>query len=233
MNAQSNIRTAEDADRLKMALLGPDLAFWTSEQKWGVGRLERLISQPTLASFKRGWDSYRQALDEGDAPAVEAIGSKMCLALRVMDAEATAAGHKPLAPDTWEAAMPDGRVLVVCRTEAEATAIQRAANGRRFTAGHDGGMAIEAASTETTLPVDLAVTIREQHEGRRLEVWTLAAIVRLVLKLGTLVPAEAPESIAWEGSLAHSGVRLPEMAAADIVKSGYPLDKPVMVALDF
>src|SRR4051812_30749899 len=126
MSAMRKLRTQEDSDRFRAALIPVDEAFWASEQKWGVGRLERIISPSTLAAYQRGWSAYRQALEDGDASALEAVGPKMIQALAVMDAEATAAGHKPLAPDTWEAALPDGRVLVVVRTNAEASAVLRA-----------------------------------------------------------------------------------------------------------
>lgn len=121
----SKIKTAEDRDRVVLALQPVDEAFRTSEAKWGVGRLERLVSATTLGSYKRGWDKYRQAVIDGDAATLEALGPKMIAALRFMDTEATAAGHAPLSVDRWEAATDDGRVLVVVRTQAEAHAIAR------------------------------------------------------------------------------------------------------------
>jgi hypothetical protein len=35
----NKIRTPEDNDRFRMALIPVDQAFWASEQKWGVGDL--------------------------------------------------------------------------------------------------------------------------------------------------------------------------------------------------
>lgn len=122
----NKIKTANDTDRLVLALAPADEAFRQSETKWGVGRLERLVSPATLNSYKRGWDKYRVAVVDGDAAAVEALAPKMIAALRYMDAEATAAGHAPLSVDRWEAATDDGRVLVVVRTQAEAHAVAQA-----------------------------------------------------------------------------------------------------------
>src|ERR1700722_3354922 len=107
MSPLNRIRSPEDSARFMAALRPVDQAFFANEQKWGVGRLERIISQPPFAAFQRGWDAYRVALDEADAEALEVIGPKMIAALPFMDAEATAAGHQPLAPDTWEAPLPD------------------------------------------------------------------------------------------------------------------------------
>lgn len=209
----NKIRTADDSNRYRLALVAPDQAFFASEQKYGVGRLERLVSTNTLSAYQRGWDAYRAALDDGDADALEIVGPKMIAALTFMDAEATEAGHKPLAPETWEAPLPDGRVLCVVRSQAEASAVIRASN------------ASDGQVYETTLPPDLAVTIRSQHEGRALVVVTLEEIGRL------LAMAEAKAfGTAWEGTPAHSGVQQGEMAAYDLSRSGYPLDNPIPAA---
>ena len=82
----------------------------------------------------------------------------MVAALAYMDAEAVGPVIKPLDVSTWEAALPDGRVMVVVRSQAEASAVVRASR------------AADGLSYETTLPPDLAVTVRSQHEGRALVV---------------------------------------------------------------
>lgn len=207
MIPQSKIRTPEDNDRLTRALIPVDEAFFQSEQRYGVGRLERLVSPATLASYRRGWDAWRAALESGDPDMAEAIGPKMIAAIRFMEREADAAGAQPLAPDVWEAPMGDGVVLVVARTTAEASHLIRANHG-------------EAASYETTLPPDLAVTIRNTHVGRALVVVTLAEIVRLMRAQETGLFGTK-----WEGTPAVTGRQLDEMAAHDHVRSGYPLDK--------
>ena len=127
MNA---IRTSYDRDRLVLALQPVDEAFRASESRWGVARLERLVNPTTLASYRRGWTAYRQAITDGDASAVEELGPKMIQALAFMDREATTLGHQPLSVTAWEAATADGRVLVVVRTQAEAHALARAPDGR-------------------------------------------------------------------------------------------------------
>jgi len=217
MSAARKLRTSDDNDRFRRALIPVDEAMWASEQKYGVGRLERLVSPATLAAYQRGWSAYRLALEEGDAAAVEQIGPKMIQALVVMDAEATQAAHKPLAPDTWEADMGDGVTLVVVRTNAEASAVLRASRAP--------GEASDGASYETTLPPDLAVTVRDQHEGRALVVITMAEIVRLLRAQETGLWGTK-----WEGTPAPSGRQQDEMAAHDMARSGYPMSEPLTVA---
>ena len=207
----TRLRSPEEHDRFRLSLVPIDQAFHASEQRWGVGRLERLVSPSTLAAYKRGWDQYRAAIEAGDGEAAEAIGPKMIAALKFMDAEATAAGHQPLTPDVWETPMADGTVLVICRTGAEASAVLRASS------------ASDGASYETTLPPDLAITVRNSHEGRALTVWTMAEVARLIERHGSV----AAEGVKWDGTPAPSGVQLAEGAAADIVRSGYPLNEPL------
>jgi hypothetical protein len=215
----SKIRTAEDDLRFRLAIVPVDEAMWESEQKYGVGRLERLVSPATLASYRRGWDLYRAAIEASDAAAVEAVGPRMVAALAVMDREASAAGHQPLAPDTWEHALGNGVTLVVVRSGAEASAVLRASRASG-----------EAVSYETTLPPDLAITVRDQHEGRALVVVTMAEIARLLRAQETGLWGTV-----WEGTPAESGRVMEEGAAADLVRSGYPLPAPIAadVALAF
>ena len=118
-------------DKVVAALAPIDEAFRASEAKWGVARLERLVSPTTLASYAKGWTAYRNAIESNNAAAVEAIAPKMIAALAFMDREATAAGHQPLSVDAWEASLSDGTVLAVVRTMPEAHALARDAAGRQ------------------------------------------------------------------------------------------------------
>lgn len=119
-----SIKTHGDHDRWLLATRDADEAFRASEAKWGIGRLERLVSRATLEAYRKGWLAYREAL-AGSIDDLERIAPKMVRALHAMDAEATAAGHGPLEVTRWEAATNDGRVLVLVRTVAEAHAIAR------------------------------------------------------------------------------------------------------------
>jgi hypothetical protein len=106
--------------------------------------------------------------------------------------------------------MGNGVVLVVVRTAAEASAVIRAEKA--------------ATAFETTLPPDLAVTVRQQHEGRALVVVTMAEIVRLLQRSETGLWGTR-----WEGTPAASGRQLEEMAAHDMARSGYPMPAPLAV----
>ena len=55
MSGGRKIRSPEDVDRFRRAMIPVDQAFWESEQRFGIGRLERLVSPATLAAYQRGW----------------------------------------------------------------------------------------------------------------------------------------------------------------------------------
>lgn len=112
----------DTADLLRAELPQVDQAIRASEARWGVGRLETLVSPATLMAWKRGFGQWSEAVWSGDLARVRDLGPKIMLALRVMGDEADARGHAPLAAETWEARCEDGRILVVTRTQAEAHA---------------------------------------------------------------------------------------------------------------
>lgn len=120
-----------DRDRLTAALVPIDAAFVASETKWGSARLERLVSQKSLESYKRGWTQYRLAIENSDIDMIEKLAPKMIAALAIMDKEATAAGHHPLSVDAWETVLADGTVLTIVRTMPEITALVAQAEGRQ------------------------------------------------------------------------------------------------------
>jgi len=160
----TGLRTPWHTDALMAAISPVDTAFVASERKWGIARLETLVSPVTLAAYRRGWLLWREAIRDGDAEAAATIGPKMIQALAHMEAEAAAAGHPPLAVETWEALMPDGRVLVVVHTSAEASAVAQAAK----------------LAPDGLLPPDLASAVRHQQEGRELVIWTMAELARVL-----------------------------------------------------
>lgn len=117
--------TPTDHDRIQVAIVPTDAVARAAELRWGVARLESLVSAGTLTNWREGWRRYATAIAHGDAAAVERLAPKIAQAIRAMEAEAEARGHARIDPgDHWEAPLADGRVLVVCRTFAEASALQ-------------------------------------------------------------------------------------------------------------
>jgi len=113
------------------AMIGFDEIARSTETKWGVGRLVSLVSDATRLSFHRGWEAWHAAQATREPAAMIAIIGKMIRLLGIMDAEAARLGHAPLDPTVWETRAPDGRVLAIVRTAAEASAVVR--EGRAMT----------------------------------------------------------------------------------------------------
>ena len=90
------------------------------ERKWGCGRL-RLVVPPEL---RARFDSQRwkllQAQWHGGLEDVVREAGRMAKAWRALDAAAEAAGAAPLSPEVWELALPDGLVVALTRSRAEA-----------------------------------------------------------------------------------------------------------------
>ena len=71
------------------------------DRRWGPDRLPTLVSEATAAKFEQ----VRQAMADGAAPWAATPGdirAAMARAFAAMEAEATAAGHKPLPPAVVE-----------------------------------------------------------------------------------------------------------------------------------
>jgi hypothetical protein len=93
--------------------LGPfDTAARNMERKWGVDRLDGLVSPETAAKFGSAIGKLNAAIDAAD-PAEVAVRAAVCIrGLAAMDAEATAAGHKPIPPEAYEVEV-DGQLCAV------------------------------------------------------------------------------------------------------------------------
>lgn len=182
-------------DEIMAALTPVDQKFREVELFWGVGRLERLVSPGTLESYRRGWEQWRAAIESGDTYAVQSLGPKMIGALGYMDREAKAAGHGPICVDTWEALLPDNRVLCIVRTNAEAHRLAAAAR-----LGDDG-----------TLPPDIASAVHHQRAGRELVIWTMAELARVLPALDVVNQIKRT----WPGATIVSGPVTGETDASD------------------
>ena len=121
-------------DRIMASVLSVDEAARAAERRWGVGRLLRLVSPATLLRFRQAHVLWTAAYSHRrDAAQTERTSAMMIRAWQALDAEATAAGHEPLASTVWEGRTEDGRVLVIVRTSEEAMAVASAPDDRART----------------------------------------------------------------------------------------------------
>ena len=103
------------------------------EMKWGVNRLERLVSRELRDKFIVQRNLYNEAIVTDDAKKIERLSEAMRRAWVALDAAATADGQQPLPSQIWTAAHPKtGDVVTVIRDDAQLTDVE-AAGGRLFT----------------------------------------------------------------------------------------------------
>jgi len=98
--------------------LGPfDTAARNMERKWGINRLEGLVSPETAARYGSAIGKLNAAMQAND-PAEVATRAGVCIrGMTAMDAEATAAGHQPITPDAIEIDV-GGTLCVILRDDA-------------------------------------------------------------------------------------------------------------------
>jgi adenylate kinase len=99
-----------------------DLVAQAMEVKWGVGRLRLAVGLEMREKFDRQRLKFQRALWEGPLETLRQEGRRMITAWHALDRQAEADGVRPSRPDAWEALLPDGSVLVVCRTDRDAAA---------------------------------------------------------------------------------------------------------------
>ena len=90
------------------------------ELKWGPGRLRLLVDEDLRGKFDRQRVKFNAAVWELDDRQTEKHAGAMQRAWQALDEAAVEAGAAPLDPDVFEAAMDDGTVVAICRSDAEA-----------------------------------------------------------------------------------------------------------------
>lgn len=109
-------------DAIQAVIDGVDQCAQQHERKWGVGRLELLVSDELREKFRKQFRRYNEAITEHDVHKVRQAGAAMRRGWEALDREAAAAGCKQLDPEVWEIRMPDGRVAAFCKDNTDAFA---------------------------------------------------------------------------------------------------------------
>jgi hypothetical protein len=89
------------------------------ERKWGYGRLPLIAGVELAEKFDRQKVLYRQAIDSDDLDGVRQHAAAMQRAWGALEAGALANGHQPTPPDQWEFLLPDGKLVVLVRDNAQ------------------------------------------------------------------------------------------------------------------
>ncbi len=94
------------------ALAPFDRAARDMERRWGVNRLEGLVSPAMAAKYGMAVAHLNACIEAADPTDTAAAAANCVKGLAAMDAEATAAGHQPLPPAAQEIEV-DGKLCAV------------------------------------------------------------------------------------------------------------------------
>lgn len=94
-----------------------DRAVRETEVRWGIDRLPEIVSPESAAKWGSAVGKLNAALDSGDVQEVMARVGVCLRGLAALDAEATAAGHKPIKAEAWEIEV-DGVTCAILRDDA-------------------------------------------------------------------------------------------------------------------
>ena len=89
------------ADGIYHALRPLDAVASRMEEKWGVDRLPGLVTPATASRFGAAKAKLDAALEADDVDAVVHRAAVMTRGWEALDAEAAAAGHKPVEGEAW------------------------------------------------------------------------------------------------------------------------------------
>ncbi len=107
----------QEHDAISAVTAGVDAIAVEMERRWGVGRLP-LLREKFIRQLRR----FDQAIVSNDVERIRQSGAATTRAWLALDQAATETGQQQLQPNAWEVRLEDGRVVALCRTNAEAHA---------------------------------------------------------------------------------------------------------------
>lgn len=128
----------KQADRIRAAIGEHDRVCAQYETEWGVGRLPEIAGPDLALKYLQQMDRLTMAMSERSVEKIEKACAGLCRAYPILAEAAIANGEKPISGDCFEAPMPDGSVIAICRNEAEAGAYAKKHGVRTFSAKEIG-----------------------------------------------------------------------------------------------
>jgi len=111
--------------RIQGALMDHDATVSSYEVRWGVDRLQELVSFELRDKFYQQRDRLNKAIDSNDGMEVVRQVEVTGRAYAKLEQEAIARGHSEVTGDYFEAPMANGKVLAVCKTKGDCTKVAR------------------------------------------------------------------------------------------------------------
>ena len=103
-----------------------DIKACEVESRWGVGRLERLVSYDMAQKWKRQMEKLNAAISTGDVFTLPEIVSGTIRGYDAMEADAIAQGNQPMHEAIgMSVRLPGGKELLIVRSRADAEKAHR------------------------------------------------------------------------------------------------------------
>lgn len=128
----------KQADRVRAAMAEHDRVCSKFETEWGVGRLPEIAGPDLALKYLQQMDRLTMAMAERSVEKIEKACAGLCRAYPILAEAAIANGEQPISGDCFEAPMPDGSVIAICRTDAEAGAYAKKYGVRSYSAREIG-----------------------------------------------------------------------------------------------
>ena len=122
------------------------------EQKWGVDRLPRLVSEILQVKFDQQRNLLEAAIKSHNVARISKQSEGMRRAWIALDQAATADGHMPLGNAVWTEKHKTGDVIAVYRDDAQLVDIAAA-----------GGVSFTLEELVKLIPADVLVAKKEFH----------------------------------------------------------------------
>jgi hypothetical protein len=124
-DGNQSLKRAQEASAA--AILAPlDRVAHEMEQKWGVGRLQTLVSPEWAERFHSATTKLNLAISAGDLVLLREKADVLMRGWQKLDQLATEGGHQPWASaDVWEVESNKGRVYAIARTGIDEINAQR------------------------------------------------------------------------------------------------------------
>lgn len=165
--------TRGEYDAIRSVVDGVDEVAREQEAKWGVGRLELLVSDDLREKFRKQLQRFNEAIAVHDVERVRQAGPAMRRGWIALDFAATAAGAATIDPDIWEIGLSDGRVVALCRSKADAFAVYHAKRHVDVWTTEEIARLIEAfpqiALAKSTFPGALVESVRSKQLSEPIE----------------------------------------------------------------
>lgn len=111
--------------KVSAAIEALDIIVVDFENRWGIDRLPTLVDEALRNRFYDQLDRLNAAIQADIGSEVKAEAEAMARGYAALERTAKANGHKELSGEFWEAAMPNGQVLAICRTFEEQDKVAR------------------------------------------------------------------------------------------------------------